>query len=54
MPPELLFASPLAVQSLTANAKCDVWALGCVLLLLLRNELPHTDGDPTFTVEQVR
>ena len=54
MPPEILFAAPTETQSLTANAKVDIWSLGVVLMLLLRNELPYTDSDPTFTVEQAR
>ncbi len=31
-----------------------MWSVGVLLLLLLRNELPFTESDPTFFIEQVR
>ncbi len=52
LPPEIIFSSPQATQSLNANAKVDVWSVGILLLLLLRNELPYTDAEPAFVLEQ--
>jgi hypothetical protein len=45
--------SSARAQTLTANSKADVWSVGVLLLLLLRNELPFTESDPTFFIEQV-